>query len=583
MNTDIQPLLITPRPKSAESLQGFILRTSEANGYDSPTRILRHVGMDSVEAHSARPSLDKLAALYGRDADSLRGLGCIPAPGVRQKKGKYQTIMGHTLPVRFFIYKYHRVCPECVLEQGTIESYWELRYAVACPIHGRYGVAVCPACNRHLDWLRRGLLRCSCGQDLSKLRGKALRRRGMLALLGLIRSKLRREPLDKTRLDAAGFPVEAMEHISLETLLGIVDRFEHSVRHLEAYKDMPGVTGETIGLRGAEDILSDWPRGLHSYLMRTHLDRKSQGLRQRHDSFYETFFKSGLPADEIEFLQKGFMEFGQQRWGVADTEKSLGTKQADEARPVADDAVAQTQNPLIESDGASWSLKGASVRVGLPPGVLKLLRQSGTYQARYRTSPEDAFHERDLDRFRGELIGNAQEIPKPCSVKHVSLSEVMHMPLGNQKIKADVVAAVYGGTLKPIGRIGDSPGRLILIRAQVVEFLRGSKERNSGLVSTMEAAKRLVCAPEVVRKLALDGVLEHMEKPVGIFVRQESLDRFSAQYVSCMAIARANGCGVRRIMNLCEVAGVRLIRYERSNGGSAQPFINREQLGLLGF
>ena len=584
MNADIQPLLITPHPKPAESLQGFILRTSEENGYDSPIRILNHAGMRWMESRSARPSLDKLAALYGRGADSLMEIGCVPDPNVRLKQGKCQTIMGHTLPMRYFLYKHHRICPECVLEQGAIESYWELRHAVACPVHGRLGVTVCPACNRSLDWLRRGLLVCRCGQDLSQVRGKMLRRGRMLTLLGLIRSKLRGEPLDSAQLDAAGFPVDAMQQISLGTLLGIVDRFDHSVRHLDAYKGKRGVTAEIIGLRGAEDILSDWPHGLHTYLLRVHLNSNPQGLRGRYDAFYETFFKSELPADEVAFLKKEFMEFGQQRWGLTGAEQLLVTKRADElTRPVMDAPGARRKDSMIESDGATLTLKEASIRVGVPSSVLKLLRESGTYQARYRTSSEDGFHEKDLDRFRVELIGDAQEIIRPCSGTHVSLSELVHMPLGNQQIKADVVAAVHGGTLKPIGRAGDSPGTLILVRSQVADLIRVSKVRNSGLVSTSEAARQLVCSRAVVRRLALDGVVEYVEKPLGALIRQESLDQFAAQYVSCLAIARANGCGVSRVMNLCEMVGVRLIRFERNCGGSAQPFINREQLGLLGF
>lgn len=584
MNTEIQPLLITPQPRPAESLQGFILRTAEANGYDSPLRILRHAGMSFVEAHSARPSLDKLATLYGRSADSLMGLGCVPDPSVRLKKGKHQTVMGHTLPMRYFLYKHHRVCPECVLEQRAIESYWELRHAVACPVHGRYGITVCPTCNRPLDWFRRGLLVCSCGQDLSQSRGKMLKQGNMLALLGLIRGKLKRDPLDRVLLESEGFPIEAMEQISLPTLLGIIDRLEHSVRHLEVYQGMSGVTGENIGLRGAADILAHWPRGLHSYLVRVHIDHRAQGLRGRYDSFYETFFKSGLPVDEMEFLQQEFTRFGQQRWGLSDAEKLPShAKPVKPSRPVVNDSSANRQERPLKSDDASLCLKEASIRVGLPPSVLKLLREGAIYQTRYQTYPVEAFHERDLDRFRSELIGNVQEIPKPCSVKYVSLSEVMHMPLGSQQIKAEVVSAVHDGTLKPIGLVGDSPGKLILVRAQVVEFIRGSKTRNSGLISTMEAAQRLVCSHEVVRKLALDGVLEYVEKPLGVFIRQESLEQFSAQYVSCLAIARANGCGVSRIMHLCEVAGVRLIRFQRNCGGSAQPFIKREQLGLLGF
>ena len=60
----IQPLVITPSPFRGESLPGFILRTAERNGYESPMKLLHYAGMDDNEARSARPSLEKLAPLY---------------------------------------------------------------------------------------------------------------------------------------------------------------------------------------------------------------------------------------------------------------------------------------------------------------------------------------------------------------------------------------------------------------------------------------------------------------------------------------------------------------------------------------
>lgn len=66
MNSSIVPLVVTPAPMPTESMMGFILRTSEVNGYDSPNFILRHAGMTENEIRSARPPIYKLAQLYAR-------------------------------------------------------------------------------------------------------------------------------------------------------------------------------------------------------------------------------------------------------------------------------------------------------------------------------------------------------------------------------------------------------------------------------------------------------------------------------------------------------------------------------------
>ena len=86
-------LVVTPKPQHGESYMGFVLRTSEANGYPSINTILRHAGMTENEMRSVRPPLEKLAPLYGRAVEDFALLG-----ETRTTNGRFLPLMSQSLP-----------------------------------------------------------------------------------------------------------------------------------------------------------------------------------------------------------------------------------------------------------------------------------------------------------------------------------------------------------------------------------------------------------------------------------------------------------------------------------------------------
>lgn len=144
-------LLVRPRPRAAESFRGFLLRLSTVNGLDTPELI----PADWAEELARR------------------------APGGGHPRGP---ITGYRhfargdvggLPSRYWNNRRPRYCPECLSENPTWLSLWELVFVTECPRHRIQLLDSCSACARPLRWRRPELLRCSCGASLVDTQGVA--------------------------------------------------------------------------------------------------------------------------------------------------------------------------------------------------------------------------------------------------------------------------------------------------------------------------------------------------------------------------------------------------------------------------
>lgn len=105
--------------------------------------------------------------------------------------------------------------------------------------------------------------------------------------------------------------------MSLDMLIGIIHRLENFAP--PAAND-PAISKELHGLEIAAEVLSVWPTGFHRYFERVHgpnANMHAKGLRGQFQSFYESFFKEGLPQDEVEFMHKAFVDFGELLWKKA--------------------------------------------------------------------------------------------------------------------------------------------------------------------------------------------------------------------------------------------------------------------------
>lgn len=618
--SEIQPLLVTPRPCTGESLNGFILRTSELNGYETPTVMMHSVGMTNGEMNANIPRFEKLIPLYGRPASEFEVMGY-----KRNWNNRFQKrapILHFDLPSIYVTGKVINICPECILDNGYIDAFFDLQHAIACPVHARTPISDCPSCGNPLKRYRQGLLKCSCGFDLSEARGAEVEHLPTLGLLSILRNKLLGIPLDldlvKTRL---GFPVDHLADMSLTTLIGIIGRMQGRIPDSH-FCDEPQHKNVTVAqsLERAANALAYWPEGFNDYLRSLDSEdgsKKGFGLRKQFESFFGSFFKSGLPANEVAFIKVAFIQFGSANWkqayvtkrlakdtGVGETivgvygmAAALGVMPSTVRNMVkkgmihgnAVDVNGLTRHffdlthglPFQKVKGPSLTVRQAAAWIGLPVSVLKILRAKGVYAVRRIANPTSSYCEKDLAAFKKKLLASSENQLTLPTKDHVSLRQIMLMKTGSNEIKASVVSDVLSGKLISVGKSGDCVGELVFVRSDVYSLIEERKKNHFGTVTVVMASRTLHCDPVVVKNLYRDGFLKGDKKPGGIYICKDSLSGFAEQYVTCASIASERRLSSSKLVKLCEERVIELHWFSRGVGQNPQPFLKRHDALLL--
>lgn len=603
-------LVVTPKPQHGESYMGFVLRTAEANGYPSINTILRHAGMTENEMRSARPPLEKLAPLYGRTVEDFAALG-----ETRTTTGRLLPLMNQSLPAIYLRSKHARVCPECVQDRGHVQAFWEMRHAVACPTHGRMAISQCLQCHRPIDWWRRGLTTCSCGYDFAHNHGEKVSNAAALVLLEVMQDKLMGDALNEEALRYASFPVEAIKGLSLATLLGILHRLENFLLPEETDHGLPT---EWRALETAADLFATWPTGFHRYLEQVHgpqANMLAKGLRGQFGSFYEAFFKQGLPKDEIAFLHHAFVEFGEQHWkraaihprltsgkasnivGIEGLAKAIGVRPST-ARRLVDKGVipvhAQHQKngrklfdlsqqlPFEFAEGKSLSLEAAAEVLDIPAAILRVYRSRGYFSQRHLASPAALYHERDVEALRVELIQDCPRIDMREELRYTTLRKVMLKKLGPSEVKAAFIDAIRKREIRPLGTLSARPGDLIFDAREAKDFLDRIGQKVAGSVSFEHGQKELGVNQGAIVALDKAGRLELVCSDFGTRITEESLHSFSARYASCRQIAKLKGISQKELMALCNELQLEVLNWYGDGHSTEGCFIDRRHAMLLG-
>lgn len=608
----IQPLVITPSPSPGESLPGFILRTAERNGYGSPMKLLHYAGMDDNEARSVRPPLEKLAPLFGKSAAELKAAGLDSQEA--NHAGRHLQIMGHSIPSMFTRSKHASVCLECVRENGYIDGYHELKYAVACPAHQVRTVRNCAACHKPLSWHREGLTKCSCGADIIQTDPEKITNPAVLTLLAILYAKLMRQPLNQEQIGKCGFPVEALEQLSIQTLLSMIYRFGlfNGVQDAEADIDFMAV--ET-----AADALSDWPHRFHDYLSEVHAPNanlKASGLRGQFNSFYESFFKNIDQDQELQFMRDAFVAFGQQHWQQASVHPKLSPVIAGQTmgmqqlatqlgvqpstlRKMIEDKVINVeinelnatrklvklaeQQPFEFASGKRIGLKEAAHRLDIPVEVLRAYRSHGYYEARY-FAPMHMFHERDVEVLRQRLMQGMQfKVPFLVGKHHITLAQVMRLKITSE-MKAMWLNAVSKRQILALGTTSSLPSGLVFDARGVKSYLENMRQALQNTLSLNEVQSELKVDRFTLFALVKHGLLEktHLQG-LGLRITENSFNHFNDSMIACCQVASLKNTTQKAVLALCKQMRIPVIQIASSSHLSRITcWILRVQLNLLG-
>lgn len=202
-------LVRTPKPADTESFLGYVLRVSEANGYDTPWHILKLAGVSQDEMTKAKFPVNKIARILGVSTEVFDHI----AYTYQGHLAKEYKLLGHPLgsSINQPILRLSSpaLCPECVSADGYIDAFFDLKLAVACPVHKRAVISHCPICGEALRLFRPGLLICKCGASLADAAPVPVTP-AVIDLMNILKAKLHSAHLT---------PSSIKQHLPIENLL----------------------------------------------------------------------------------------------------------------------------------------------------------------------------------------------------------------------------------------------------------------------------------------------------------------------------------------------------------------------------
>ncbi|RUP22600.1 MAG: hypothetical protein EKK44_03790 [Methylobacterium sp.] len=269
-------LVVRPRIHPRESLQQFIVRVSETNGFGHPARLLALAALPG-SILSRRCDLTSLAALLAMDDPAALSDAAYWADESRDGLLAFGNSFVPTWAVNF---SRSRICPSCVRETGTCSRLWDLGVVTACPAHGTPLVDGC-ACGRALSPLRSAIAACRCGRVIE------VPEQAAPATLVAVAATLSQLADDRPPTGCA--PVADLAAGLRLLRFAVAAKVRHPSSRHAATVSKPGTTEMAARLERSADVLLDWPSGLHELLAEHATVQVGQSGRVGLDAAFGTF------------------------------------------------------------------------------------------------------------------------------------------------------------------------------------------------------------------------------------------------------------------------------------------------------
>ncbi len=580
-------LIRTPEPFATESLVGYVLRVTEANGYQSPWHVLKHAELSQGEMKSAGIPANKLATVLGKEADSLKH---IAYKHLLENGTETFSILGHPLghkliyePLRL---QKHSICPECIANMGYQDAFFDLQLVVACPIHRTSLVSHCPACNSPLTLFRPGLLTCKCGASLLNAPTQPVS--PLLAdLMAAIHGNLHRLPKSAIQIQSQ-IPLDELLVTPLRSLL-------MKLPELGKYQSSTTRSSINATMEVAANILGNWPNGFRSFVEQLTQSGSVVKTRRIVKKLYSTFFVTATCGTDFDWLRMKFLgcgldsnqdslneeqiNFGANaacRW-VTDSilSRQLGIDQSKlnqfcDKRTVAlalDDALKKTsRSSTVNTDLAPskdddfLQQREAAEYLRMPVRVLNCLIRWGhisrdetpkTFKANHRGRGTGIFVA-NLDKFREQLLSQSPLAISAAS-DTISLEQILRKyRLHNHESKAQFVVDYLRGIIPSIGRTGDNIDHILFKTNDAASFVAATRaSAASGSLTCKEASRIIACDQKVIYVLVNQGKLVAEKARESIRISRLSVKYFADKYVALSRIAKDLGSSSNRLKRIC--------------------------------
>lgn len=611
-------LVYTPPAKNREGLLGYVLRLSEANGYDTPWHILKMAGLTQSQMTSASLPIGKLSRLIGRPVQELEQL-----PWQRYPNGDSVPTDGRAELLAHLLLKHPKICPHCVAENGFVDPAWDLRLMLACPTHGITLVNRCPACQRKLSWFRPGLLRCRCGHDITTAEHPAYPQH-TLDLLQVIYDTVHGLPTNPR--PPSRIPANDLHRMGIDDLLKLLGKVGNALIGNEPRGKYNAWSQER--LERIATFFQDWPKHFHHFL-RTNDPRPNQatlGLVRRFEDFYRSVVMAKrIPREKMLFFRAAFGQYGSyygvnagadprfflspQKWralrknhSVAQIRRQTHEKSAPtdvinqtelakqlgvqgitvrrwaeqglfglkrEAGTVGGQAFYKPPSQLPRRATGTLDTRKAAKYLEIPVSILERLRRDGYYCAGYFGTRVTQFNQLDLNKLRIDLLGRAPATLSTLPAEHVTLTAFFRMKLYGVENKYQIVRNILDGTLVPAGHLGKNIGDIAIANQSIEAFRQDMTVHDA--IPAIRAAKILECDASVCTTLVAIGQLEGIYHGRFLYVTTESLASFQKRYISCVSIANRLGTSSRRVTRMLLAEGIDLLRVQRTYRSNITP------------
>ena len=600
-------LVRTPRPYPTESLFGYVVRLTEANGYSSPAAIWKLARIPRGRELWAGFPARSLAPLVGLGPDVLDKLayrvGERAYADGSNLQGRPFKILGHILgkgsasQARYLRLNTCAFCSQCVAEAGYIDAFWNLSVAIACPTHGRLALSQCPRCQRGLTWRRARLNRCSCGCDFSTVECPEAPTPVML-LMKLVQSALHGRALE----GPSGMPTQLLSKLPLSALLSLIDRLGYLLtanpgqesagsgaspkRKKQRKITVQGSLANHMEAHTAvSKALSDWPRGFHMAL-----DAMSPGItgrteendtyRQDEDLFYSGLLKGKAVSRYLNFLRSEYVR----HWGLKDANH---VAQIRESLPSADDRGEMLSNTGDGSHadapaGPILGDKDIPKAVGLPVSVLEVLRAQGIYRTSGGQGASYNWYKHDIEKFLDRLRALTEDgaiCPRGYSRPTVTVTQAMSLKLRSAEAKADIISALLEGRLRAIATVHAPIGAVQIDRHQLNKFLLEKRVAVEGDTYSFPQCAQICGIDQCsVQDAVSQGFLQGVQRLQRLRISAQSVRAFKERYLPLSELARELRSTTTGLQNLCQRRGWDIVRLKRNGVAALQPLVQRDQI-----
>lgn len=590
-------LVVTSPPLPTESLNGYVLRLTELNGYPSSTFIFGYLRKATYGSKLGVIDPLPLKAIAGITDEQTARLSQRREHGGTQGMVRF---LGQDVVTSDLRRNAPKICPLCVLETGACEALWDLSMVTACPVHRIRLLDRCEECKKPLRWIRKKIGECRCGADLLAQVKHSYVDDALVDLMCAYRALLYRDQTIQA-MPAGMKHLNKLDVFALSklcwVLAGVLRGLDGNTKLVRARYQL------SVELEGVAKLLSDWPNNFQRFL------RDAYGSKLENEKFLPCFRSTfswaltrldkniGSHAESMSFLLQEVYQFAanywsrdklirvgespitlpdKMRWGTlgeaaAITGLQIGTLKKHIAKgdvPTRRTVGKPSRSYLVDLDWArnrqmtkypALGLRAAAKRIELSIWTLRELRIRGIYQVRHHGEFCRNYTEEDLAELASRIKHVSDKILRALPKNATTLDTVFRFQVTDGKDKAKFIAALLDGSLKAIGRLDVSPAGLVIPIDEVSKFIDAMSPYEGQSVTHVEAARRLYVSNSIIDSLRAGGHLQTQIKRGRSQIMISSLNEFNRKYALLSNFARQSGFSSKAIMARVGQSDINLI------------------------